>query len=137
MTLVETASAFFEACETGKGWKACSTFCLADATFSCQAQALADVTTLEAYTEWMRGLLGPLAGAHYEIKGFAADPARNVVLGYAVLHATHSGEGGPVPPTGKSVEADYVYAMHFSGEKISHVTKVWNDVQSLTGLGWA
>ena len=41
-----TAKAFFEACETGEGWEACKQFCKPDATFSCQADALADVKTL-------------------------------------------------------------------------------------------
>ena len=31
-TLRQTAMAFFEACETGKGWEACSAYCDADAT---------------------------------------------------------------------------------------------------------
>ena len=35
--------------------------------------------------------------------------------------------GGPVPPTGKSVAADYVYAMEFDGDLIRHLTKIWND----------
>ena len=31
------------------------------------------------------------------------------VTAYAVFHGSHTGEGGPVPPTGKRVAADYVY----------------------------
>jgi len=54
-----TAKAFFEACETGKGWEACKQFCKPDATFPCQADALADVKTLQAYTDRMKGLLNP------------------------------------------------------------------------------
>jgi hypothetical protein len=30
----EVARAFFEACETGKGWEVCQQFCTPDATFS-------------------------------------------------------------------------------------------------------
>jgi len=48
---------------------------------------------------------------------------------------THTEEGGPVPPTGKSVAADYVYAMEFEGGKIRHMTKVRNDGHSLRQLG--
>ena len=48
MSTMETAAkAFFEACETGKGWTACQQFCTPDASFSCQADALAEVKTLE------------------------------------------------------------------------------------------
>jgi ketosteroid isomerase-like protein len=41
-----------------------------------------------------------------------------------------------VPPTGKKVEADYVYVMDFDNGRIKHVTKIWNDVVSLRQLGW-
>ena len=53
----------------------------------------------------------------------------------AVFSGTHTGEGGPVPPTGKSVAADYVYVMQFDGDRIRHMTKIWNDVVTLT-LRW-
>ena len=44
MSAMETAAkAFFEACETGKGWTACQHFCTPDASFSCQADALAEI----------------------------------------------------------------------------------------------
>ena len=42
----DTAAKFFDACETGGGWEACQGYCHADATFSAQAGALADVGTL-------------------------------------------------------------------------------------------
>ena len=40
------------------------------------------------------------------------------------------------PPTGNKVEADYVYVMEFDGDRIRHMTKIWNDGISLTQLGW-
>ena len=55
---------------------------------------------------------------------------------YAVFRGTHTGEGGPVAPTGNPVEADYVYVMQFDGDKILHMTKIWNDGISLRQLGW-
>jgi predicted ester cyclase len=130
------AANFFAACETGKGWEECGQYCHPQATFSAQADALAGVDTLEAYTEWMKGLLKPVADGRYELRSFAVDEERNNVVAYAVFHGTHSGEGGPVPPTGKRVAADYVYVMEFDGEKIRHMTKIWNDVISLKQLGW-
>jgi hypothetical protein len=60
MSHYETARAFFEACETGKGWDACKSWCHEDATFSCQADALAETMTLAAYADWMKGLLTPV-----------------------------------------------------------------------------
>ena len=130
------AEKFFDACESGKGWEVCQQFCHPDATFSAQAGALADVNTLEAYTEWMKGLLTPVPDGRYELRSFAVDPERNNVSAFAVFRGTHTGEGGPVPPTGKSVAADYVYVMDFDGDRIRHMTKIWNDAISLRQLGW-
>ena len=131
------ARQFFEACETGKGWNACSAFCTPDATFSAQTTALAEISSLEGYCEWMKGLLTPVPDGHYELKFFAADEADESVAAVAVFHGTQTGEGGPVPPTGKSVAADYVYHMVFDGDRIKHMTKIWNDTISLQQLGWA
>ena len=44
---------------------------------------------------------------------------------------------GPVSPTGNKVAGDYVYVMEFDGDKIRHMTKIWNDGQTLRQLGWA
>lgn len=135
-SIKETAEQFFDACETGKGWEGCERYCHPDATFSAQAEALAGVDTLEAYTEWMKGLLTPVPDGRYEVRSFAVDEDRNSVAAYAVFRGTHTGEGGPVPPTGKRVEADYVYVMEFEGDTIRHMTKVWNDAVSLKQLAW-
>jgi hypothetical protein len=43
----------------------------------------------------------------------------------------------PVPPTGKSTRTDYVYVMQFTGDKISHMTKIWHSGLALKELGWA
>jgi len=137
MSMIETAKTFFDACETGKGWDGCAAYCASDASFSCQSGALADIHTLEGYAEWQKNLLTPVPDGRYELKGFAADEDRSIVLAFAVFHGTQTGEGGPVPPTGNTIAADYVYAMEFAGGKVSHMTKIWNDGHSLTQLGWA
>jgi predicted ester cyclase len=135
-TITETARAFFDACETGKGWQACSTYCQPDASFSAQAEPLADVHTLKDYTEWMKGLLVFIPDGSYEVKSFATDHERNNVCAYGVFSGTHSGTGGPMPPTGKSTSTDYVYVMEFEGGKISHMTKIWNAGLAMKDLGW-
>jgi steroid delta-isomerase-like uncharacterized protein len=135
--VVEVAREFFDACETGKGWEGCRQFCSPDATFSAQAEALEDVHTLEQYADWMKGLLTLLSDAGYELKSFAADEERGNVMAFAVFHGTHTGEGGPVPPTGKTARADYVYVMEFDGDRIRHMTKIWNSGTTLKQLGWA
>ena len=78
-----------------------------------------------------------LSDAGYDLKSFAADENRGNVMAYAVFHGTHTGEGGPLPPTGKSAQADYVYVMEFEGERIRHMTKIWNSGITLKQLGWA
>lgn len=135
-SLRDTAEQFFDACETGKGWEVCRRFCHPGATFSAQAEALAGVGTLEGYTEWMKGLLQALPDGRYEIRSFAVDEGRGNVAAYGVFRGTHTGAAGPVPPTGKRVEADYVYVMDFDGDRIRHMTKIWNDGVSLKQLGW-
>ena len=85
----------------------------------------------------MRNLFTPIPDGRYELKFFAEDEARNSVAAYAVFHGTQTGEGGPVPATGNSIDADYVYHMEFDGNSIKHITKIWNDTVSLQQLGWA
>jgi predicted ester cyclase len=135
-TITETARAFFDACETGKGWEACSAYCQPDASFAAQAEPLADVQTLKDYTEWMKGLLGFMPDGRYEVKSFATDGDRNNVAAYGIFSGTHTGSGGPMPPTGKSTSTDYVYVMEFEDGKISHMTKIWNAGLAMKELGW-
>jgi predicted ester cyclase len=134
--ITATAKKFFEACETGQGWQGCQAYCKADATFSAQAEPLADVKSLQQYTEWMKGLMTFMPDGRYELKSFATDEERNNVCAYAVFSATHTGQGGPVPPTGKSVKSDYVYVMEFEGGKIRHMTKIWHAGWAMKELGW-
>ena len=135
--ITEIAQRFFETCETGKGWDVCQAYCTSDATFSAQAEPLAGVRTLHEYTDWMQGLLTFMPNGNYVLKSFATDADRNNVCAYGVFHATHTGEGGPCPPTGKSTTTDYVYVMQFEGEKICHMTKIWNAGWAMKELGWA
>jgi steroid delta-isomerase-like uncharacterized protein len=136
-SITSVAEAFFAACEAGQGWDACSAYCTPDATFSAQAEPLLEVKTLAAYADWMKGIMTVLPDGHYDLKSFATDEARNNVAAYAVFHGTHTGPGGPVPPTGKSTSTDYVYVMQFEGDKIAHMTKIWHSGLAVKELGWA
>jgi predicted ester cyclase len=136
-SIADTAEWFFDACETGKGWQCCQPYCRPDASFAAQTDALAGISTLEAYTEWMKGLMTMLPDGTAEVRSFAVDEARRNVVAFGVFRGTHTGEGGPVPPTGKSAEAEYVYVMDFDGDKIRHMTKIWNDGLTMRQLGWA
>ena len=136
MTIEQTAYAFFDACETGKGWDTCKQYCTTNASFSAQADALAETTTLEGYTEWMKGMYTPMPDASYEMLSFGVDEERGSVCAAAVFKASHTGEGGPVPATGKFTASDYCYVIDIDGGKVSHVTKICNDGFALTELGW-
>jgi ketosteroid isomerase-like protein len=135
-SITETAQAFFVACEAGKGWEGCNAYCTPDATFTAQAEPLAEISTLQQYTDWMKGLLTVLTDGSYEIKSFATDAERNNVCAYGVFTGTHLA-GGPCEPTGKATKTDYVYVMQFSGGKITHMTKIWHSGLALKQLGWA
>ena len=134
--ITSIAKQFFEACETGKGWEACKAYCKPEATFSAQAEPLADVKTLQQYTEWMKGLLTFIPDGRYEVRCFGTDSDRHSVCAYGVFSGTHTGQGGRCAPTGKSVKTDYVYVMDFEGEKIRHMTKIWHAGLAMKALGW-
>ena len=131
------ARKFFEACEAGKGWDGCKAYCTPDATFAAQAEPLAGVNSLQQYTDWMKGLLTFMPDGRYDLKSFGTDEERHSVCAYGVFLATHTGQGGPCPPTGKRVRTDYVYVMEFDGEKIRHMTKIWHAGLAMKELGWA
>lgn len=135
--IADVAAAFFEACESGQGWAECAQYCTADATFAAQSEALADVTSLEAYSNWMQGLHTFMSDVSYEITGFGTDAGRNCVVVSAVFRGTHSGDGGPLPATGKSTASDYAYVLQFDGDKIAHLTKIWHSGLAMQELGWA
>lgn len=135
-SITEAAEEFFEACEAGKGWEGCAQYCKPDATFSAQSEPLEDIQSLEAYTEWMKGLFTMLPDGSYELKSFATDEKRQSVCAYGVFSGTHTGDAGPVPPTGKRVATDYVYVMEFDGDKIRHMTKIWHSGLAMKELGW-
>ena len=130
------ANDFFVACEAGKGWEGCKAYCVPDATFAAQAEPLADVKTLAEYADWIRGLLTIMPDGSYEVKSFATDAERTNVAVYAVFSGTHTGAGGPIEPTGKKTSSDYVYVIQFTGDKISHLTKIWHSGMASRQLGW-
>jgi ketosteroid isomerase-like protein len=136
MQSMETAKAFLEACDTGKGWDGCRGYCTPDATFSAQADVLSEVKTLEQYTDWMRSLLTVLTDGSYELKAMAPDNTRSRICAFATFSGTHLA-GGPCPPTGRRTRTDYVYVMEMRGDKVAHLTKVWNSGFALKELGWA
>jgi hypothetical protein len=74
MSGFDNARKFFEACETSKGWEGCKQYVADGAAFIAQSEPLADVNTVEAYTEWMAGLGNVTApGSSYDLHASAYD----------------------------------------------------------------
>ena len=82
------AKLFVDACDSGKGWDGCSVYCHTDATLTGQAGALAEIKTIEAYCEWMKGFFTPMPNASYEAKFFAEDEERGNVAVYGIFHGS-------------------------------------------------
>ena len=138
MSAYEVANSFFEACETGLGWEGCESFVAPGANFSAQSEPIADITSVEAYAEWMKQMGNEtLRGATYTLHSSAWDETNRCALFFATFHATHVGDGGPVPATNKSTNTDYVYAVKMNAQDlVESMTKIWNAPWALNELGW-
>jgi predicted ester cyclase len=84
----------------------------------------------------MKGLLSFIPDGRYELRCFAVDEERQAASAYAVFKGTHTGAGGPCPPTGRCVASDYVYVMFFEGDRIRHMQKIWHADLAMKELGW-
>ncbi len=138
MSAFDNAKKFFDACETPLGWEGCAAYVEPGAAFTAQSEPLADVTTVEAYCEWMKAFGTVTApGATYTLHSQSYDEASRTAAFFATYHATHGGEGGPVPPTGKATNSHYVYLVTMSeNDKVASMVKVWNAPWAMRELGW-
>lgn len=134
----DNAKIFFQACEKPAGWAGCKEYVAEGAPFSAQSEPLEGVNTVEAYCDWMHGFGTVTApGATYDLHAAAYDEATRTAIFFATYNATHTGEGGPVPPTGKTTHAQYVYALTMNGEgKVARMVKIWNAPWTMRELGW-
>ena len=76
------------------------------------------------------------AGRRYEVKSFATDRAQQrrclrCLFGYSYRSRSS------VRADRQKTTSDYVYVMQFTGDKISHMTKIWHSGMALKELGWA
>lgn len=139
MKAFDNAKRFFSACEASEGWEGCKEFVSDGATFRAQSEPLVDIHSVEAYCEWMAELGNVTApGATYDLHTSSfCDETRTAVF-FATFHATHTGDGGPVPPTHRKTSTHYVYALEMNpDDKVERMTKIWNAPWALRELGWA
>jgi hypothetical protein len=138
MTAFENAKKFFAACEAPEGWAGCKPYVADKAPFVAQSEPLAEVSTVEAYCEWMAALGTVTApGATYDLHASCYDETTRTAVFFATYHATHTGDGGPVPPTHKTTHSHYVYVLTMNADnKVARMVKIWNASWALRELGW-
>lgn len=139
MSAFENAAKFFEACEAPEGWVGCKAYVADGASFTAQSEPLTEVTTVQAYCDWMYGLATVTApGATYELHASAYDEKTRTAIFFATYHAKHTGPGGPVPPTNKETHSHYVYFLTMNDDDlVERMVKVWNAGWAMRELGWA
>lgn len=138
MTSFQNAEAFFHSCESLKGWEACKDYVADNAEFLSQCEPLTEINTVKGYVDWMTGFgTAIVPGCSYKLHTSAYDEANKTAMFFATFTGSHSGEGGPVPPTNKTTNSDYVYSLKMNEEgKIESMTKIWNASWALCELGW-
>lgn len=138
MSKMDIATRFFHACEGLEGSAGCGQYVAQGATFQAQSEPIADVSTVLDYCDWMQAVgQGPLVGCSYRIVGSAFDESTDTALFFGKFTGKHTGDGGPVDPTGKETTTDYVYAVTVNeDDKVSHMVKIWNAPWALKELGW-
>jgi hypothetical protein len=76
-------------------------------------------------------------GSSYDLHSASFDDDTRTAVFFATYHARHTGEGGPVPPTGQETNTHYVYVLEMDGDdKVAHMTKIWNAPWAMRELGW-
>ena len=138
LIVFENAENFFHACDSGKGWETCKNYAAESASFNAQSGPIAEISTVKEYVEWMAGFANGIApGSQYQIEFSAYDETKNAAIFFASIKATHTGEGGPVPPTRQTTNSHYVYVLYMNDEgKVSGMTKIWNASWAMRELGW-
>ena len=100
--ITTVAKRFFEACESGKGWEGCRAYCMPNASFSAQSEPLAEIRTLQAYADWMKGLLAFMPDGRYVVKSFATDSERTTSPPMAYFPPPTPAMAAPVRPPAKA-----------------------------------
>jgi predicted ester cyclase len=135
-TIRDTALQFIHDVEAGKGWAVCRQYCHPDATFSSQVEHFGGIDTIEGYAESMKWQFAPFPDYGGDVRSCGVDDQRRHVIVYGRSWGTHTGEGGPVAPTGRRFEVDGVAVMSFDGDLIRHLTLVMDGTTVAQQLGW-
>lgn len=138
MSALENATRFFQACESSEGWEACQPYVEPGASFEAQAGPLVEIDTVEAYANWMADVASWMPDGHYEIHSSAWDEKNRAATIFATFRGSHTGEGGPLPPTNQQMRSHYVFVMSMNADdRIEKIVKIWNADWAMKQLGWA
>ena len=134
----ENATNFFHTCESVKGWDECSQYVEPDASLAAQCEPLVDIKTVEEYVNWMTNFCETIApGGSYKLHSSAWDDTERTAIFFATYTLCHTADGGPVPPTNKETNTDYVYILTMNDDdKVRKMQKVWNAPWAMRELGW-
>lgn len=139
-TMRQAAERFIHSVKPGQGWEAWEPYCHPDASFRKLGTSSLGIEvhdSLREFAESTKALLVLFPDLREELHSLATDEEKNIAIAYLMIKGTHTGEGGPVPPTGKAFEVDAVYVMEFDEDRLCHLTMVMNDLVVDTQLGWA
>eukprot|EP00755_Sulcionema_specki_P020342 Sspe_Gene.71655::Locus_42561_Transcript_1_1_Confidence_1.000_Length_3641::g.71655::m.71655/K15013/ACSBG; long-chain-fatty-acid--CoA ligase ACSBG len=130
------AQGIFESIESGEGWHTLELSCSLGAVFSCDAFPLRSITTVKEYAEWRADMVKHISkDLECEIK--TTSVTGNEVTISASATGTHTGRGGPVPPTKRRMTTMYTYTFSFDAAgRLSRLTKVWDVYAMYMGWGW-
>ena len=79
-----------------------------------------------------------MPGCGYDLHSSSYDESTRTAIYFATFIGTHTGEGGPVPPTNKQTNSHYVYVLTMNdNDLVTNMIKVWNAPWALAELGWA
>lgn len=137
-TAFTNAKKVFECIDTAKAFDTISEYVAEDASFEAQSAATDGIETVKGYTEWAVAFGNEtIPGCTYDVHCCAWDDTTKTAMYHGTFHGTHTGPGGPVGPTNKTMHANYAYfAVMDDDNKVSKMTKVWNDGHSMKQLGW-
>lgn len=139
-TLSQSAERFVVSVAPGQRWEAWRPYCHPDATFrkvGTSSVGMEVHDSLREFAESTKAMVAVFPDLRVELRSLAVDEEHGIAMVYLVIEGTHTGEGGPVPPTGRSFEVDAAYVMEFDGDRLRHLTMVMNELVVDKRLGWA
>jgi predicted ester cyclase len=126
---------FFDDLETGKGPLVVKKYLAEKDVFQCDCLPQ---TNLTEYAEFMQNIIkGPMPDFKYEIESITYN--ENEVSFYATFTGTHTGQGGPVPPSNppKKTKGTYVYKVTLDQDgKVTKMNKCFDIFTAFKALGW-